>query len=269
MESLLQRPRLRRADHAAGAGMDGDGAPDARPGHGREHGGLRLRRRAAVQSRAGVHAPGGVVTVFTSDFSSGPYGDSSYPDFVSIARGIRGVRADRRRSRCARRAGADRATRSSACASRASPGSTSTSLGLSRRTPGRGDRRQRCRHRRERRRRQRRFWRRALRRRAVRDRRDRHAQRPGRHHRRRRAAAVHAGSISRRADRNVDSRWRHRRRLRRRAATAACPSLARLTRGLLRAGRAGAAHRARRAAGARVSRRPTSAPSIVPRSRGR
>jgi predicted permease len=36
----------------------------------------------------GVRAPGGVVTVFTSDFSSGPYGVSSYPDFVSIAGGI-------------------------------------------------------------------------------------------------------------------------------------------------------------------------------------
>jgi macrolide transport system ATP-binding/permease protein len=36
----------------------------------------------------GVRAPDGVVTVFTSDFSSGPYGDSSYPDFVSIAGGI-------------------------------------------------------------------------------------------------------------------------------------------------------------------------------------
>jgi predicted permease len=36
----------------------------------------------------GVRAPGGVVTVFTSDYSSGPYGESSYPDFLSIAGGI-------------------------------------------------------------------------------------------------------------------------------------------------------------------------------------
>jgi predicted permease len=33
----------------------------------------------------GVQAPGRVMAVFTSDFSSGPYGDTSYPDFVSIA----------------------------------------------------------------------------------------------------------------------------------------------------------------------------------------
>ena len=34
---------------------------------------------------SGVQAPGGVMTVFTSDYSSGPYGATSYPDFVSIA----------------------------------------------------------------------------------------------------------------------------------------------------------------------------------------
>ena len=33
----------------------------------------------------GVHAPGRVMTVFTSDYSSGPYGATSYPDFLSIA----------------------------------------------------------------------------------------------------------------------------------------------------------------------------------------
>src|SRR5882672_454848 len=33
----------------------------------------------------GVRAPGRVMSVFTSDFSSGPYGDTSYPDFISIA----------------------------------------------------------------------------------------------------------------------------------------------------------------------------------------
>ena len=32
----------------------------------------------------GVHAPERVMTVFTSDYSSGPYGDTSYPDFLSI-----------------------------------------------------------------------------------------------------------------------------------------------------------------------------------------
>ena len=37
----------------------------------------------------GVHAPGRVVAVFTSDFSSGPYGDTSYPDYQSIADGVR------------------------------------------------------------------------------------------------------------------------------------------------------------------------------------
>jgi putative ABC transport system permease protein len=36
----------------------------------------------------GVRAPARLLTVFTSDYSSGPYGDSSYPDFVSIAEGI-------------------------------------------------------------------------------------------------------------------------------------------------------------------------------------
>jgi predicted permease len=36
----------------------------------------------------GVRAPGRVVTVFTSDFSSGPYGDTSYPDYVSIAEAV-------------------------------------------------------------------------------------------------------------------------------------------------------------------------------------
>jgi predicted permease len=33
----------------------------------------------------GVGAPGRVMAIFTSDFSSGPYGDTSYPDFLSIA----------------------------------------------------------------------------------------------------------------------------------------------------------------------------------------
>lgn len=33
----------------------------------------------------GVHAAGRVMAVFTSDYSSGPYGATSYPDFVSIA----------------------------------------------------------------------------------------------------------------------------------------------------------------------------------------
>jgi predicted permease len=36
----------------------------------------------------GVQAPGGLMTVFTSDYSSGPYGETSYPDFVSIAEGV-------------------------------------------------------------------------------------------------------------------------------------------------------------------------------------
>jgi predicted permease len=36
----------------------------------------------------GVQAPGRLMTVFTSDYSSGLYGDTSYPDFVSIAEGI-------------------------------------------------------------------------------------------------------------------------------------------------------------------------------------
>src|SRR5687768_5492559 len=33
---------------------------------------------------AGVRSPSTLVSVYTSDFSSGPYGDSSYPDFESI-----------------------------------------------------------------------------------------------------------------------------------------------------------------------------------------
>ena len=37
----------------------------------------------------GVRGPGSLVTVYTSDFSSGPYGDTSYPDFLSIA-GVKG-----------------------------------------------------------------------------------------------------------------------------------------------------------------------------------
>lgn len=40
------------------------------------------------QPPAGVSAPSRVVTVFTSDFSSGQYGSSSYPDFLSIAAGV-------------------------------------------------------------------------------------------------------------------------------------------------------------------------------------
>src|SRR5438046_156533 len=36
----------------------------------------------------GVQAPGRLMAVFTSDYSSGPYGDTSYPDFLSIAEGI-------------------------------------------------------------------------------------------------------------------------------------------------------------------------------------
>src|SRR3982750_3651028 len=32
----------------------------------------------------GVHPARPLVAVYTSDFSSGPYGDSSYPDFVSL-----------------------------------------------------------------------------------------------------------------------------------------------------------------------------------------
>src|SRR5262245_58557982 len=40
------------------------------------------------QPPPGVRAPGSVATVYTSDFSSGPYGDTSYPDFVAIAEGI-------------------------------------------------------------------------------------------------------------------------------------------------------------------------------------
>ncbi len=32
----------------------------------------------------GVVDPGSLIAVYTSDFSSGPYGDSSYPDFVSL-----------------------------------------------------------------------------------------------------------------------------------------------------------------------------------------
>src|SRR5687767_9909195 len=36
----------------------------------------------------GVQAPGRLMTVFTSDYSSGLYGDTSYPDFLSIAEGI-------------------------------------------------------------------------------------------------------------------------------------------------------------------------------------
>jgi hypothetical protein len=33
---------------------------------------------------AGVPDPASLVAVYTSDFSSGPYGDSSYPDYVSL-----------------------------------------------------------------------------------------------------------------------------------------------------------------------------------------
>jgi predicted permease len=36
---------------------------------------------------AGVRSPSTLVSVYTSDFSSGPYGDSSYPDFESIQSG--------------------------------------------------------------------------------------------------------------------------------------------------------------------------------------
>ena len=36
----------------------------------------------------GVSAPDTLAAVYTSDFSSGPYGDTSYPDFVAIADGV-------------------------------------------------------------------------------------------------------------------------------------------------------------------------------------
>lgn len=36
----------------------------------------------------GVRAPGRLVTVFTSDFSSGPYGNTSYPDYLTIAAAV-------------------------------------------------------------------------------------------------------------------------------------------------------------------------------------
>ena len=37
----------------------------------------------------GVRAAGSLVTVYTSDYSSGPYGDTSYPDFVAVAQGVK------------------------------------------------------------------------------------------------------------------------------------------------------------------------------------
>jgi putative ABC transport system permease protein len=40
------------------------------------------------QPPPGVRAPAGVAAVYTSDFSSGPYGETSYPDFVAIADGV-------------------------------------------------------------------------------------------------------------------------------------------------------------------------------------
>ena len=46
----------------------------------------------------GVHAPGRLMTVFTSDYSSGLYGYSSYPDFVSIATRSLPSKASRRRT---------------------------------------------------------------------------------------------------------------------------------------------------------------------------
>jgi putative ABC transport system permease protein len=39
-----------------------------------------------LQPPSAVSHPGELVSVFTSDFSSGPYGQTSYPDFVSLAR---------------------------------------------------------------------------------------------------------------------------------------------------------------------------------------
>jgi putative ABC transport system permease protein len=36
----------------------------------------------------GIRSPGSLQRVFTSDFSSGPYGDSSYPDFAAMARAV-------------------------------------------------------------------------------------------------------------------------------------------------------------------------------------
>src|SRR5919108_2169146 len=37
-----------------------------------------------VRPAPDVADPGNLISVFTSDYSSGPYGDSSYPDFVSL-----------------------------------------------------------------------------------------------------------------------------------------------------------------------------------------
>ena len=78
----------------------------------------------------GVRAPGGVVAVFTSDFSSGPYGDTSYPG-LSVDRQTRFRRSrawPRRTTRSSRRSAS--ATTSSACGSRASRAGTSTCSAL-------------------------------------------------------------------------------------------------------------------------------------------
>src|ERR671919_327502 len=37
-----------------------------------------------LRQAPGVADPGSLVSIYTSDFSSGPYGDSSYPDFLSL-----------------------------------------------------------------------------------------------------------------------------------------------------------------------------------------
>ena len=45
---------------------------------------LQLRRRPALRPAEGVAAPHRLAEIFTSDYSSTAYGDSSYPDYLSI-----------------------------------------------------------------------------------------------------------------------------------------------------------------------------------------
>ena len=76
---------IRRPDAGADAWLDVDGGADAGARHGANTAVFGFVDALLFRPAPGVHAPGRVMTVFTSDFSSGPYGDTSYPDFISIA----------------------------------------------------------------------------------------------------------------------------------------------------------------------------------------
>ena len=104
-------PALRGPDAGADARVDVDGGPDARPGTGANAAVFSFVDALLFKPAPGIHPQRPLVAVYTSDFSSGPYGASSYPDFVSHSRprldGVRGARGARRLGAATLRVGDD------------------------------------------------------------------------------------------------------------------------------------------------------------------